>query len=320
MVSNIPGIYTDDQIAGWKKVTDAVHKKRGFVYIQLGAIGRVASEAVLRKSNFDVVSAGNIPISEGRTIPRPLTKEEIHQYVEWYAKAAKNAVHGAGFDGIEIHNANGYLLDQFIQTNSNNRTDEFGGSAENRSRFSLMVLKAVTEAIGQEKTAIRFSPYSSAQGMRMPTDLLKEQFTHTISSIRDQYPHLAYLHLIEPRVGSADPAITDRDPGDANLDWARTAWGGERYGSPLFCAGGYSRASALETVDKFGGAIVFGRLFLANPDLPLRLRYNVKLNGYKRSTFYTHGSEGYTDYPFSSELSHQDFIHYDVHELLSVST
>ncbi|KAG8870317.1 hypothetical protein FRB98_001737 [Tulasnella sp. 332] len=137
--------------------------------------------------------------------------------------------------------------------------------------------------------------------MRMPPGLLEEQFTHIISTIAGEFPRLAYLHPTEPRVGGNRIADPDSDAGGANIDWARKAWG-EREGSPFFSAGGYTREDALDTAEKYGGAIVFGRLFLANPDLPLRLRHNVNLNDYDRSTFYSQGPKGYTDYKFSSEL------------------
>ncbi|KAG8889799.1 hypothetical protein FRB98_002721, partial [Tulasnella sp. 332] len=264
--TNVPGIYTDDQIAGWRRVTDAVHAKGGFIYLQMWAIGRAAIEAVLAKDGFTVVSASDIPKAQGKIVSRVLTKKEILEYVRRHGQTAKIAVQKAGFNGVEvIHSANGYH--QFLQTNSNKRDDEFGGSVENRARFSLLVVKEVTEAIGQEKTGIRFSPYETFQGMRMPSGLLEEQFTHIISTIAEQFPRLAYLHLTEPRVGADRAAEPDCDSGGADIDWAGKAWG-ERQGSPFFSAGGYTRENALETVDKYGGAIVFGRLFLSNPDLP----------------------------------------------------
>jgi len=301
--SNIPGIWNQDQIAGWKRIVDRVHSKGGFIYLQLWALGRAADPEYLRSKGHKYVSAGNIKMNdEDPEAPEPLTREDIDRYVRNYAQAAKNAVHGAGFDGVELHSANGYLIDQFLQTNSNNRIDEFGGSVENRSRFALMILKAVTDAVGQEKTAIRFSPHGRFQSMRMSDDLMISQFTYLITRIRDLYPRFAYMHITEPRVTGAGDAEPEHVEGD--LLWARRAWG-ERDGSPFLTAGGYTLDSAHETVDEFGGAIVFGRAFIANPDLPLRLRYNAKLNPYDRSTFYVKGPQavkGYTDYPFSDEL------------------
>ncbi|KAG9030790.1 hypothetical protein FRB95_003549 [Tulasnella sp. JGI-2019a] len=308
-VPNVPGIWNDDQISGWKRVTERVHAKGGFIYLQLWALGRTAYPAVLALKGLKCVSAGDIPtppvVSGGELgpTPTPLTKEDIDRYVATYAQAAKNAVHKAGFDGIEIHGANGYLPDQFLQTNTNNRTDEFGGSIENRSRFPLMVLKAVTDAIGQEKTGIRLSPLSTFNGMRMEDDLLESQFTHLITIVRTLYPRFAYIHLTSPRVRGGSP-YAEPKPGGGSLDFAREAWG-DREGSPLITCGAFTRDLAIESVQEHGGAIAFGRAFLANPDLPLRLKYNVSLNEWDRTTFYSRGpkaSKGLIDYPFSKEL------------------
>ncbi|KAG9030797.1 hypothetical protein FRB95_003556 [Tulasnella sp. JGI-2019a] len=298
-IKNVPGIWNEDQIAAWRKITDAVHQKGGFIFMQLWALGRAASPEIMADKGFKLVSASNIPMEEGGSAPTPLTKDEILQYVQWYAEAAKNAVHGAGFDGVEIHNANGYLLDQFLQTNSNDRTDEFGGSVENRSRFTMLVAKAVTDAVGQEKTGIRFSPHGRFQGMRMPDNLMEEQFTYVIKALRDAYPKFAYMHVTEPRVTGGGDAKPEYSGG--SIKFARKAWG-DVQGSPFFAAGGYTREKAIETVEKYGGAIVFGRSFIANPDLPLRLKNDVKLNDYDRSTFYTEGPKGYTDYPSAKEI------------------
>ncbi|KAG8886539.1 hypothetical protein FRB97_003050 [Tulasnella sp. 331] len=288
-IRNVPGIWSDHQIAAWKQVTDAVHQKGGFIFLQLWALGRAADPKIMAEKGFSVISSGNVPIEEGRVAPTPLTKDEILQYVEWYAQAAKNAVHEAGFDGVEIHGANGYLIDQFLQTNSNNRTDEFGGSIENRARFVLLVAKAVTDVIGQEKTGIRFSPHGHFQGMRMSDELMEEQFTYVIKALREAFPTFAYMHLTEPRVTGGADAKPEHVSG--TIDFARRAWG-DVEGSPFLAAGGYTRETAIETAEKYGGAIVFGRDFIANPDLPLRLKYDVPLNKYDRSTFYTKGPKG----------------------------
>ncbi|KAG9027782.1 hypothetical protein FRB95_007389 [Tulasnella sp. JGI-2019a] len=295
--ANVPGIWSDEQIAAWKNITDAVHAKGAFIYLQMWALGRAADPAVMASKGFKIVSPGNIPM-EGRPVPTPLTRGEIYQYVEWYAQAAKNAVHKAGFDGVEMHNANGFLLDQFLQTNSNNRTDEFGGSVENRSRLALLIAKAVTDAVGQEKTGVRFSPHGRYQNMRMPDDLMEEQFTYVITALRDTYPKLAYLHVTEPRVSGIE--YSDLEHG-SSIEFARRIWGNVP-GRAFLAAGGYKRETAIETAEKHGGAIVFGRAFIANPDLPLRLKYDLPLNEPDRSTFYTGGAQGYIDYPLSEEL------------------
>jgi NADPH2 dehydrogenase len=157
--------------ADFQKVTDAVHSNGSFIFLQLWALGRTADPAVLkREGGFDVVAPSPIPVSafaggEERVIPRELTVSEIKKYVQLYAKAARNAME-AGFDGVELHGANGYLLDQFLQTVSNDRTDEYGGSLENRLRFPLEVIDAVAKSVGAERTAVRISPWSNYQGER----------------------------------------------------------------------------------------------------------------------------------------------------------
>ncbi|CAE7207923.1 unnamed protein product, partial [Rhizoctonia solani] len=143
---HIPGVWSDEQIAAWKKVTDAVHERRSYIYLQLWALGRAADPKVLAREGLPYVSSSPTPMEEGGPVPRELSKDEIKNYVDTYVKAAKNAVFKAGFDGVEIHSANGYLLDQFLQDVCNKRTDEYGGSIENRARFTLEVADAVTAA------------------------------------------------------------------------------------------------------------------------------------------------------------------------------
>jgi NADPH2 dehydrogenase len=183
-INNVPGIWSDEQVTAWKKVsfshhspnnllictqiTESVHAKGSFIYLQLWALGRAASPKQLEEEgSFPYVSSSDIPLSnrpKEDPSPRPLTLSEIKEFVELYATAASNAVHRAGFDGVEIHGANGYLIDQFLQTTSNRRTDDYGGSVENRARFALEVTEAVVKRIGAKKTGIRFSPWGSFQG------------------------------------------------------------------------------------------------------------------------------------------------------------
>ncbi|KAG1793763.1 uncharacterized protein BJ212DRAFT_1414587 [Suillus subaureus] len=161
---NVPGIYTDAHVEEWKKVTEAVHEKGSFIFLQLWALGRAAETAVLAKeNNSPYVSASPIAIPGKTDVPRALTRDEIKEYVATYTTAAKNAIR-AGFDGVEIHGANGYLIDQFIQDVTNQRTDEYGGNIENRARFALEVTDAVVEAVGAEKTAFRISPWGVFSG------------------------------------------------------------------------------------------------------------------------------------------------------------
>lgn len=157
---NIPGIWNDDQIKAWKEVTDAVHAKGSFIWLQLWALGRAANPEVKQaEGTGDLVSASDYRMTDNSPQPRPLTEDEIQQYIKEYGQAAENAVKKAGFDGVEIHGANGYLIDQFTQDVSNRRSDQWGGSVENRSRFALEVTKSVISKVGAERTGIRLSPW-----------------------------------------------------------------------------------------------------------------------------------------------------------------
>lgn len=294
--ANVPGIWSQEQIDGWKKVTDAVHDKKSFIYMQLWALGRAASPDVLKKELGDgarVVSASDIAF-EGGAKPTPLTEHEIRDYVGLYAQAARNAV-AAGFDGVEIHGANGYLIDQFLQDVSNNRTDAWGGSVENRSRFALDVTKAVVDAIGADRTGIRLSPYSPFQGMRMADPV--PQFSHVVAELKKL--GLAYLHVVESRVsGNADVEATEK------INFIVDLWDNQ---SPILVAGGFKPDSARRAVDvDFADKdiiVAFGRYFISTPDLVFRIEKGIDLTPYDRNTFYNPKSaEGYTTCPFSNEF------------------
>ncbi|KZV68716.1 NADH:flavin oxidoreductase/NADH oxidase [Peniophora sp. CONT] len=291
---NVPGIWSEAQIAAWKKITDAVHAKGSFIYLQLWAHGRAAYPEVLKKEgNYDLVSAGDIPMQEGAAVPRPLKVEEIKEYVQLYAQAAKNAVHGAGFDGVEVHSANGYLLDQFLQTNSNNRTDEYGGSIENRIRFTSEVVQAVQAAVGPERTGVRISPWSPFQRMRMPDPI--PTFSALIKHLASAHPQLAYLHVVEPRVAADHDS--EGDDKESN-DFVRALWSPKT----LIVAGNFKRDAALEAAEKDDSTLVgVGRYFISNPDLPKRWMVNAELTPYDRKLFYTPGPKGYTDWAFLAE-------------------
>ncbi|VDC06487.1 unnamed protein product [Peniophora sp. CBMAI 1063] len=296
--AHAPGIWSDAQIAAWKKVTDAVHAKRSFIVLQIWALGRAASPDVLKADGQDYVGASAIPITADMPAPRRLTADEIKAYVREFATAADNAVNKAGFDGVEIHAANGYLLDQFMQRVSNDRTDEYGGSIENRLRFVKEVVEAVTATVGQERTGIRFSPWSKAQSMRM-TDPVPT-FSAMITHLRDTYAKLLYIHVIEPRIKGDNTAHESDWAGQRESnDFAHAIWGDR----PIIVAGGYNRETALEAAEKDNVIVAFGRDFLANPDFPTRLKDNLKLNAYNRATFYTPGPVGYVDYPSYSSTS-----------------
>lgn len=297
--ANVPGIYNKDQIAAWKNVTDAVHKKGSYIFCQLWALGRAAKPEIVRKEAGEkwFASSSAVPMEAGTEEPRPLEEEDIWTLVGDYAQAAKNAIE-AGFDGVEIHGANGYLVDQFTQDVCNKRTDGWGGSVEKRSRFGLEVAKAVVEAVGSEKVGIRLSPFSTFQGMKMADP--ESQFSHLIQGLKEL--KLVYLHLVESRVsGTADLETTEK------VDPLMKIWGKT---SPVLLAGGFQPESAKRAVeDEYTGhdvMIVFGRHFLANPDLPFRIEKGIELNKYNRDTFYKAKSpDGYVDYPFSKEWEAQ---------------
>ncbi|QIW95573.1 hypothetical protein AMS68_001091 [Peltaster fructicola] len=293
---NVPGIYNEDQIKAWKAVTDAVHKKGSYIYAQLWALGRVANPKALEKDGFKLVSSSDVPVAEGAQAPQPLTEAEIKQYVADYATAASNAIK-AGFDGVEIHAANGYLPDQFTSANSNKRTDKYGGSVEKRSTFALEVADAVAKAIGSQKVGIRLSPWSPFQGMDSKDPV--PQFSHLISELKKF--NLAYLHLVESR-SSGDVAVaTYQSVTNAN-DKFLQLWGS----APVVLAGGFTPEKAKKSVGEvYTGdniIIAFGRSFISTPDLPYRIKNGIELNKYDRSTFYSRKDpKGYIDQPFSKE-------------------
>ncbi|KAH9039321.1 putative NADPH2 dehydrogenase chain OYE2 [Lactarius pseudohatsudake] len=301
--ANMPGIWNDAQIAGWKPITDAVHTNGSYIFLQLAAPGRSADPAILKQEGgFDVVAPSPIPLGGhsgegGPVVPRALTTAEIKEYAQLHSEAASNAIE-AGFDGVEVHVANGSLLDQFLQTMSNERTDEYGGSVDNRVRFPLEAINAIVRTIGAERTAVRISPWSKFQDMGMKDPL--PTFTTFIERIRDAHPGFAYIHVIEPRVdGITDAEVTDENRAQSN-EALRKIWGDR----PYIAAGGMDGAAANNIVEKYGGLVAFGRHFIANPDLPLRLKEGHSLTPYNRDTFYaTEAATGYIDYPFSKNVA-----------------
>ncbi|KAG8913487.1 hypothetical protein FRC00_002311 [Tulasnella sp. 408] len=305
-----PGIYSDEQIAAWKTIVSQIHDQGGYIFLQLWATGRGGDPAVHDElgTRFSAPSPVAFPREANEyeesndRVPEEMTREDIKRVIREFATAAKNAVEQAGFDGVEIHGANGYLVDEFIQSVSNQRTDEYGGSIENRARFPLEVIQAVAEAVGQDRTAIRFSPYSTFLGMRMPDPV--PQFAYLTRELRDRYPDMAYIHFIEGRVhGNLDVASTVPETSDV----FREIWqekDKERGKQSVFLsAGGWSPESAARVVREKGGAVAFGRAFIGNPDLVHRIKHGLPLNAYERATFYgpqgPTGRQGYTDYPFA---------------------
>jgi N-ethylmaleimide reductase len=291
-----PGLYDDSQIAGWKQVTSAVHAKGGKIFLQLYHAGR--------QSNKDVQPAGSIPVgpsevphggvaytTEGwvpNTPNRELTISEISALVEDFRRAAIRGKE-AGFDGVEIHAANGYLFDQFLQDGSNKRTDIYGDSFENRARFLLDTTRAIISVWGSGKVAVRIGP-SGSWGDMSDSDP-EGLFTYVAQQLAPL--KLAYLHLIEPRIaGNIEDESRDQAPVAAQLIR-------KHYKGAIIAAGGFSQASA-EAILQAGDAdmVAFGRHFIANPDLPERFRNGWALNAYDRPSFFGGTEAGYTDYPF----------------------
>ncbi|KAJ4338588.1 hypothetical protein N0V87_003918 [Didymella glomerata] len=293
---NVPAIETQEQIDAWKKVTAAVHEKGSFVYLQLWALGRVANKDFAQSQGITVKSSSATQLADDYAVPKEMTVEEIKETVGAYAQAAKNAIE-AGFDGVEIHAANGYLIDQFLQDTCNKRTDNYGGSVENRSRFAMEVTQAVVNAVGADKTGIRLSPFSEFQGMKMEDPI--PQFSDIIKKLNNL--NLAYLHMVESRVsGNADVEGYDSLKPLYPLYTS----------SPLLIAGGFKAESARKLVNEDlkdrDVVVVFGRYFISTPDLVFRLEKGIDFNPYDRDTFYNPKSEkGYTDYPFSEEFKKQ---------------
>jgi NADPH2 dehydrogenase len=298
----VPGIWNEGQIAGWKKVTDAVHAKGSFFYIQLWALGRAAKPGQLAKEGVPEAYGAPSPIplstSNHPSPPHELTIAEIQEFVQLYATAAENAIK-AGFDGVEVHSANGYLVDQFLQDVSNKRTDAYGGSVENRVRFAKEIVDAVVEKVGAKRAAIRLSPWSLFQEMRMEDPI--PTFTHLVETLLTAHPDLSYIHVVETRVDGGSTRIDSVVPTNESNDFIRDIVREKGQGTKFISAGGYTRESAIEAADVKGDFVAFGRWFLANPDLPLRLKKDLPLNEGNRNTYYLHGNFtplGYTDYPF----------------------
>jgi N-ethylmaleimide reductase len=294
---DVPGIYTREQIAGWRLVTRAVHEKGGFIYLQLWHTGRVSHSryqpdggppfgpsAVQAAGDMLTPNYEKVPYE----LPRVLSLQQIKGIVAAFGTAASNALE-AGFDGVEIHGANGYLLEQFLQSRSNLRDDEYGGSIAKRARFHLEVTQAVVKACGADRVGMRLSPWGIAQdsGEADPYPL----YRHLIEAMAPM--GLAYLHIIEPRTSGMGKTDAVREDQPSAVAIYRPHWPGV-----LIAAGGFDGPGAAKTVAAGNAdAVAFGRFFISNPDLPLRIQRSAPLNPYIRSTFYGGGAKGYTDYP-----------------------
>jgi N-ethylmaleimide reductase len=299
--SDVPGLYSTPQLDGWKQVTRAVHDAGGKIVVQLWHVGRVshnelqphggkpvAPSAITAKAQI-VLIKGGVPTYVDTSEPRALDAGELPGIVHVYQAAARNAVETAGFDGVEIHGANGYLLDQFLKSGSNRRSDDYGGSIENRARLLLEVVRAITSAIGGGRTGIRLSPVAQANDVydADPQPL----FEYVVKQLATL--NLAYLHIIEGATGGPRE-LPDRPFDYAALKAAYRTAGGK---GAWMVNNGYDKALAEQALAGGADLIAFGRRYLANPDLVRRLREDAPLNTPDKATFYGGGAKGYTDYP-----------------------
>ncbi len=300
-----PGIYSDAQVDGWKRVTDAVHEAGGRIFLQLWHVGRISHS--LYHDGEKPVAPSPIP-AEGQVItpdldmvsfetPRPLETEEVPEIVEQYRRGAENAQR-AGFDGVEIHGANGYLIDQFLRSGTNNRTDRYGGSLDDRLRFLREVMTAVTDVWTSDRVGVRLSPLAPIHGIYDDTP---EATFRGAAATADEFD-LAYVHLVEPDAPKP-PVAGDGEAADV--------FGGvrEAFDGALVANGNYDTNSAADAIERgYAQLVAFGRAFLANPDLPQRLQEGLPINVPDEETFYNGDERGYTDYPTWEELQNGETI------------
>ena len=296
---NCPGIYTPEQFEAWKLVTQAVHDRGGKIFLQLWHCGRVAHSALLNGelpvAPSAIAAQGQLHTPIGKVeleTPRALKTEEIPQIVEQFRLGAENAM-SAGFDGIELHGAFGYLIDQFLQDGSNQRTDRYGGAIANRARFLLEIITAVTEVWEDDRVGVKLSPSNTFYGMYDSNP--KATFTYLINALNEF--NLAYVHLMEPN----EIDLANREVLNPVLPLF-----GDIYQGTMTTNGGYDKQTGNQVLNSGDAQLVsYGKLFLANPDLPQRFMQDAQLNQPNPQTFYGRGGQnetvGYTDYPFLSE-------------------
>jgi len=291
-----PGIHSAAQVEGWKPVNTAVHAKGGHMFLQLWHVGRISHPSLQPDGALPVAPSAIQPQGDAATYtgpqpfvtPRALELSELPDLVATYRNAAENAL-AAGFDGVEVHSANGYLLDQFLQDGTNHRTDAYGGSIENRARLLFEVLDAVVDVWGSDRVGIRLSPSGSFNDISDSDP--QALFTYVVNRLNDY--NLAYLHLIEPRTGedAANPAHEKALSLDAA--YFRTVYNGT-----IIAASGFTQESGNQAIAAgHTDLVAYGRLYISNPDLTERFRRHAPLNPYDRSTFYGGDERGYTDYP-----------------------
>lgn len=291
--ARIPGIWSAEQVAAWKPVTAAVHAKGGRIVMQLMHTGRVGHVANL-PPGAEVVAPSAVAIESEKIftdsqglqpypVPRVMTGADVAGVIQEYVTAANNAI-AAGFDGVELHGANGYLLEQFISPQTNQRSDGWGGSIANRVKLVVEVARAVVAAIGGEQVGIRLSPYGNNAAMK-PYPEIDETYRMLVKKLAST--GIQYVHLVDHSSMGA-PKVPDALKQELRKDWPRT----------FIVSGGFTRSSAEEALAaKKGDLVAFGRPFISNPDLVARLEKELPLSAPDSSTFYTPGPKGYTDYP-----------------------
>jgi N-ethylmaleimide reductase len=291
-----PGIYTEEQIEGWRGVTDAVHSKGGHIVMQIAHNGRNSHSSLLPNGELPVAPSAIPPTIPALTsafkqvqaeVPRPLETSEIPEIVATFRSAARHAMI-AGFDGVELQGANGHLIEQFLETGTNHRTDTYGGSKENRARLLFEIVGEVAAEIGMERLGVRLSPFGQYGGIHDSDPL--ELFTFVVKELSRR--RIGYLHLIEAR--GSEIGLTDvlNETAFNNAELFRPQFDG-----PLITAAAYTPDTAAKAIENnHADAVAFGRLFIANPDLVERVKGGVPLNAPQRSTFYGGGVHGYTDY------------------------
>jgi N-ethylmaleimide reductase len=293
-----PGIYTDEQTEGWKKVTDAVHAKGGIIFLQLFHVGRESHRDL--QPNYalpggpSVVPHEDLVFTQKGWVPADLNRayetEEVETLIEDYRKAAQRAK-DAGFDGVELHGANGYLVDQFLQDGSNKRTDKYGGPMENRVRFMTKVVEGMLSVWGPDRVGVRLGPSGTFNSMSDSNPIAL--FDYAADQL-NQFG-IAYLHLIEPRIKGSYEEVDGMGP-VASMHLRKIFKG------LIIAAGGFDFEKGNEILEKgYADLVAFGRYFIANPDLPYRFKNGLPLNPYDRDTFYGGNSKGYIDYPFYNE-------------------
>lgn len=285
----IPGIFSEAQIEGWKKITTKVHEGNSKIFLQLMHTGRIGhtlnlSEGAVLVGASDIKAAGQIftdtALMQDHSEPVALTTEGVKKVIEGFVTAAKNAIK-AGFDGVELHGANGYLLEQFLNPNINNRTDEYGGSIANRARLTIEIAEKVAKEIGKEKVGIRISPYSTLGDLPVYDE---EEVHETYSYLAKELDKIGitYIHV------SANPQIPQKTFDAIRSDFSNT----------IILSNGLNAETAEAAITAgFADIIAFGRAFLANPDLVSRIEKGAPLNPVDFNTLYTPGEKGYTDYP-----------------------